>query len=220
MPDRSSDRYDLWAVNELLRKYEGLRIRPHGGTSLRIEGELDFRMAPPQREDIADTYRIAIDVPLRFPAEIPTVRSLDDRVPKDFHTNPDGTFCLGSPLQLHLILHECSRLTSFVDRCVVPFLYGRTYFKRHAEMPFEELRHGRKGILDDYARTLRVRSSEAAIQMVALMAIKKNLANKKPCPCGSGQRVGKCHNRLLNPLRKRLGRSWFRREYANLIKMA
>lgn len=220
MSDCSRDRYDSWAIDELLRKYDGLRIRPHSGEHLRIEGDLVFRMAPPQREELVDAYRIAIDVPLRFPVEIPTVRSLDGRVPKDFHTNPDGTLCLGSPLQLHLILHENSCLTSFVDRCVVPFLYGRTYFERHAEMPFEELRHGRTGILDDYARTLRVGTADVAAQMVALMAMKRRLANKKPCPCGSGQRVGKCHNRLLNPLRIRLGTSWFRREHANLIRMA
>jgi hypothetical protein len=40
--------------------------------------------------------------------------------------------------------------------------------------------------------------------------MKKRQANKLPCPCNSGRRVGQCHHLEINRLRNKLGRSWFR----------
>jgi SEC-C motif len=51
------------------------------------------------------------------------------------------------------------------------------------------------------------------MEMVPLTTLKKRVANKHLCPCGSNRRLGKCHNLTVNRLRKQLGRSWFRKEY-------
>jgi hypothetical protein len=50
----------------------------------------------------------------------------------------------------------------------------------------------------------------AVLGFVNLVAMKKRIANKKLCACGSGLRLGRCHNRRVNWLRDRLGRHWFR----------
>jgi hypothetical protein len=39
-----------------------------------------------------------------------------------------------------------------------------------------------------------------------LLTIHKRIANKRRCPCGSGNRAGRCHNKKLNLWRTRLGR--------------
>jgi len=36
-----------------------------------------------------------------------------------------------------------------------------------------------------------------------------NFGEAQPCPCGTGMRLGRCHNRKLNTLRDKLGRRWF-----------
>jgi hypothetical protein len=53
-------------------------------------------------------------------------------------------------------------------------------------------------------------------EFVRLAALRRREANKHPCPCGSGRRLGRCHNRRVNHLRGRLGRSWFRASLASL----
>jgi len=50
--------------------------------------------------------------------------------------------------------------------------------------------------------------------------MRKRHANKERCPCGSGDRVGWCHHRQLNRLRKRLGRYWFRMVEQQLLNEA
>jgi hypothetical protein len=61
-----------------------------------------------------------------------------------------------------------------------------------------------------------VNNRKAVERMIYLAASEKRKANRHPCPCGSGRRVGKCHNLALNRLRRRLGRSWFRIEYEQI----
>jgi hypothetical protein len=48
--------------------------------------------------------------------------------------------------------------------------------------------------------------------MLRLIGMKRRVANKRPCPCGSGLRAGKCHHRILNRLRQELGRQWCREQ--------
>jgi hypothetical protein len=45
-----------------------------------------------------------------------------------------------------------------------------------------------------------------AIPYCVLATMKRRRANKRPCPCGSGRRLGRCHNRKVNILRDRVGR--------------
>lgn len=85
-------------------------------------------------------------------------------------------------------------------------------------MPFGDLAHGRLGIIQDYMRLLRVDTEEATMKMLYLLGVKKRIANKQPCPCKSGRRLGRCHNHLLNSLREVQSQSWFRNEYIQLTR--
>jgi hypothetical protein len=96
-----------------------------------------------------------------------------------------------------------------VERCVVPYLYRYSYLKTHGEAPFGDLEHGAEGIQEDLRLLLGVDAKSAVLPFVHLVGIRKRHANKRTCPCGSGRRLGRCHNRLANRLRKRLGRYWF-----------
>jgi hypothetical protein len=89
-------------------------------------------------------------------------------------------------------------------------LYGHAYFEKHGVMPFSELRHGESGILQDLASLYGTSSNAAVVGFVRLTALSKRVANKAPCPCGSSRRLGRCHSRLTNYYRGRLGRGWFR----------
>ena len=78
------------------------------------------------------------------------------------------------------------------------------------EAPFGDLAHGAEGIREDLRLLFGVDRESAVLPFVRLVAMRKRHANKRVCPCGSGRRLGRCHNRSVNQLRDRLGRYWFR----------
>lgn len=209
---------DKLGLQALLDNYSGLRIRPQSGAELVVSGRLAFRAQCHGHEEISDSFLVQIDVSGGFPRELPRVRELGGRVPHGFHTNGDGTLCLGSPLRLHLLAGKRPTLLQFVERCVVPYLYGVCYREKHGTLPFGELAHGTKGVIDDYKAVFRVQEERACLEFMRLTALQRRKANRHACPCGSGRRLGRCHNRVVNALRQSCGRLAFRAEYQRLAR--
>jgi hypothetical protein len=116
-----------------------------------------------------------------------------------------------------LLLADAPTITGFIDKCLIPYLYGYSYFEKHGYLPFGELAHGGHGIIDDYKRLFNVASIEMCASMLLLIGQKRRIANKQRCPCGSGMRLGRCHNRIANRMRVKLGRRWCSKEAAWLI---
>lgn len=215
MGKAAGEPWNFVGLQEVLATHPHLRVIPTADLDwVRLQGELYFDAHLAGTGSVRDVYRIAIDIPLRFPKSLPTVRELAGRVPPDYHTNPDGTLCLGSPVRLHLALATEPTLIGFLNGCIIPFLAGYSYLEQAGQEWTRGLAHGDSGLIDDYMALFGVRSETTCVQMMALAEMKKRVANKHPCPCGSGQRVGRCHHRVLNDLRLCLGRRWWRREHA------
>lgn len=213
MVSSTLDQFERWKLDELLRDCPGLSLRPIVNGVVRLAGTLEFSAEATGFERIEDAYEVEMIIPHGFPRELPLVIETAGRIPKDFHTNDDGSLCLTSPLRQHLALTKAATLPGFVKSLVVPYLYGFSYREKHGELPFGELDHGMKGIRSDFAELFGVKDRKAVEEMVRLVGMKKRSANKCPCPCGSGRRLGKCHNRRVNHWRRRLHRTWFKAQY-------
>jgi hypothetical protein len=213
MRSHIEDHFERWKLDDLLLAYPDLSLRPIVNGVMRLTGTLAFSADAKGLERIDDAYEVEIIVPPSFPRELPLVKETAGRIPKDFHTNDDGRLCLGSPVRQHLELKKSPTLSGFMEHCVIPYLYGFSFREKHGQLPFGELEHGMKGIRQDFAEVFGVRHYQAAVRMVQLAGMKKSDANKRPCPCGGGRRLGKCHNHRVNVLRKQLGGTWFREQY-------
>jgi hypothetical protein len=210
--------YDQWQLDELLGKHPGLRIIPSDDAALILSGEIAFNGQGPRPEPIEDTYAIRLEVPPDFPDELPTVREIGGRISGSFHKLPDDQLCLGAPTALRLRLTESPTLVTYVDEFVVPYLFSHSFYLAHGEMPFGELAHGDVGLLAHLAELFGSEQSEKAQEFLHLASLRKRDANKHACPCQSGRRLGQCHNARVNELRDRLGRHWFAREYADVLR--
>ena len=204
-----SDRLTSWRIDELLLRQPGLRIVP-ADSDLVFAGTLEVNAQVPGKAAIRDMYEIQLRIPLNFPQKVPVVFETGGRIPRSYHRLQDGSLCLASETRLRLLLAEGLSLVAFVERCVVPYLYRYSYLKTYGEAPFGDLAHGAEGIREDLRLLFGVDQGWAVLPFVRLVAMKKKHANKRSCPCGSGRRLGRCHNRLVNRLRDRLGRYWFR----------
>jgi hypothetical protein len=206
-------------IDILLTRYPGLRLLPVVDDRVRIGGTLLFTADTKGFEPIQDAFDVLISVPETFPAKLPAVKETEGRVPNSFHTNPDGTLCLGSPTRQRLCLVERPTVLAFVEHCVIPYFYNFVHYLKFGILPFGELPHGWEGIFADYAAMFEVLNIPAIVELVRLASLKKRVANKQACPCDSRQRLGKCRHHLkVNGYRDQLGRGWFREEYRSLAE--
>lgn len=212
------DRYEQIGVADLLVRYPELRITPTTGDDLCFEGTIDINVEGPDGTAIADRYEIRIVVPAAFPVDEPRVWETAKRIPRSYHKLDRNKLCLGSPLQIRMSIAKSPSLKNFVDAFVVPYLFGHSFYERHGRMPFGELRHGGDGILDHLRELFRARDACDPSQFLFLASRHKRSANKLPCPCNSGERLGRCHNRVVNAMRREFGRTWFAAEFKRIKK--
>lgn len=202
-------------IREFLQDYPGMAIRPTpSGSFVALSGTFDFSAKSNSGNEITDSYRLHILVPSAFPRSLPAVTETGNRIPRngEHHVNPDGTLCLGAPLRLLWQLSLKPTLSGFAEKCLVPYLYAISCkLKFGGDLPFNELQHGTPGELRDYADLFGLNEPEQARAALRLLMMKKRHANKYPCPCGCGRRLGKCpFNDKLRRFRDLADRSWFR----------
>ena len=196
-------------LEELLVWQKGLSIVPEA-SDLVLAGSLVFNAQIAGKARISDCYEVKIRISQGFPRRIPVVFETGGRIRISYNHLQDGSLCLGSETRLRLMLAEGLSLVGFVERCVIPYLYRYSYLKMYGEAPFDDLEHGPNGIAEDLRLLLGLNRQSEVSPFVRRLAMRGRPANKERCPCGSGTRVGRCHNRLINRLRERLGRYWFR----------
>jgi hypothetical protein len=218
MPESIQEQYGRWRLGDLLLQHPGLGIVPSSDNGLVLAGELNFILRGPAHAPIEDTYAVEMQVPSSFPRRLPGVKETGGRIPEDFHKLEGNLLCLAAPTELRLRLTASPTLPTFVNRFVIPYLFGYSYFARHGVMPFGELDHGARGIRQHLAELFSAPSSTGVERFMLLASLKKRVANKRACPCGSGRRLGRCHNRSVNRVRARFGPAWCRDEYARITR--
>jgi hypothetical protein len=189
------------AMSEVLSRFESLRLVPSEDGSILLRGGVDFTASAIVCTTVTDSYQISLRIPDAYPSELPVVHETGGRIPTDFHKLEGNALCLGSPFRLWLLTQQNPSLLNFIERLVVPYLYAYSLREAGEAMPFGELRHGSPGLVDDLGEMLGASDSKTAAAYVQAIMRKKRIANKRPCPCGSGMRLGRCHNRRVNGLR-------------------
>lgn len=159
-------------MEELLRKYPELRLQATVTGDTTIAGSLEFSAPGPGQQLISDRYEVSIGVPPTYPETAPPVRETASRISRDFHKLDTGHLCLGSPTRLRLILAETPSLLSFVERRVVPYLYGYSIVEAGGTLPFGELSHGSRGLRDDLAAMLGIDDERALLGFVRAAVVR------------------------------------------------
>lgn len=206
-------------LREFLVDYPDMRLIPETGTFLVLKGMFRFTASIQDTNEITDSFALLIRVPTVFPRDIPRVTEIAGRIPNDgkHHINQnDGTLCLGSPLRLLYNLSRNPTMVGFAENCLVPYLYAMSRnLNEGIPFIFGELQHGSPGELNDYTELLGLKNSDQAKMAVQLLSMKERSANKRPCPCGCGKRLGHCDFRVrLSKVRHLTSLKWFR----NILK--
>jgi hypothetical protein len=187
-----------------------------------LEGIYHLHAHHPSKGNVDCDYRLRIEIPISFPKVIPIVRETSYKIPRDrkHHVSMDSvhhtdSLCLGSRINILQKIHENPTISSFVEKCVVPFLYSATL----NSFVFGELEHGYDGILEEYQDIFSVFTDIQVLDILLCISKKKRIANKYPCPCGCGNRLGRCKlHYKINQIRYLASRNSFRAEYNNILR--
>lgn len=201
-------------VDDLIRAFPRLRRRPTPTSGqAAVSGSIQFEASSSGKPTITDEYRIRIEVSLESTQAFPKVFEVGQRIRplEDNHVNRGGDLCLGSPLRVLQILGPKPTLVDFVEKCVIPFLYAASWRERGLPgFPFDELAHGAQGLVHDYERLFSVAGALKVATTLELLGKRKRVGNKRPCPCGCGQRLARCEMHVrLAPFRKLAPRSFY-----------
>ena len=162
-----------------------------------LSGALPFEASADGLETITESFEIELIVPSDFPQTLPRAKETGGRIEIDYdHCNPGGTLCLAVPVEQRRIFFGQPTLLGFVNRLVIPYLYGYCYWKKHGRHPFDEAAHGYEGILQHYIDTLGLHDEVSALAVICFL-FEHGYRGHHDCPCGSGLRVRGCHGPAL-----------------------
>jgi hypothetical protein len=197
------------ALEEFRREFPEFGIRRDRNDDLRLAGAFTRALRADGFPDIEDTFDLEIVIPRCFPARPPRAYDRGERIPGDYHRLLDKALCLASPLRIALAVRREPALLAFARRFLIPYLYRFSHIDKFGCDPWPDLPHGVPGIIADYSRLLGATSPHLCVEFIALLGKRKRIANKRPCPCGSGHRLGKCHHIRINGVRRACPRSVF-----------
>ena len=184
-------------INQLIAVHKGLRDVVECDDGIVVSGLLPFEASADGLETITESFEIELTIPYDFPEALPRAKEIAGRIGSDYeHRNPSGTLCLAVPVEQRRIFLENPTLLGFVNRLVIPYLYGYCFFKKHGRHPFDESAHGNEGILRHYVDTLGLRDPLSALAVVSFL-LEHGYRGHHDCPCGSGMRVRACHGPAL-----------------------
>lgn len=189
-------------IAELTAVHKGLTNIVERDMEMIVSGALSFEASAEGFETIIESFDIELTVPNDFPENLPHVRETGGRIGTDYeHRNPTGTLCLAVPVEQRRIFFEQPTLLGFINRLVIPYLYGYSFFKKQGRHPFDEAAHGYEGILRHYVYTLGLRDELAALAVICFL-FEHGYRGHHDCPCGSGKKVRTCHGPALMALHR------------------
>ena len=201
--------------SELVAVFSKLSLSPQQDGGFLVSGDLGFSSTV-GGVTIQDRYRIEMLISQDYPNRPPVVKEVGRRIPKAFHVNPDGTLCLAAEIEVKRRFDKSQTLIHFVKDLVIPFFYQHSYFEKYGKMPFGELSHGAKGVLEHYVDYFGVDDELTALLLLKVIA-EDNYRGHHMCPCGSGVIVRKCHGKQLLKLKSLQPHSYFLFEYVGCV---
>ncbi len=206
-------------IDELIAVHKALTDIAERDDGVVVSGLLLFEASADGLETITESFEIELTIPYDFPETLPRARETGGRIGADYeHRNPSGTLCLAVPIEQRRILLENPTLLGFVNRLVIPYLYGYCYFKTHGRHPFDEADHGYEGILRHYIDTLDLRDELSALTVISFL-LEHGYRGHHDCPCGSGMRVRACHGPGLLALHQTHNQQTLRSDFVAIFSI-
>ena len=151
------------------------------------------------------TAKVFSSLPALFIEEIEPI--------SDRHFGADKSACLCSPLGEDEFLTPTFEIRPFIEKLVIPFLYGQLFYSANQRWPWSEYAHFATGLLEAYGECPDPTKIEGLLQTLARYfdtwpAIRAVLLRKgyikghTPCFCTKKDQMRRCHPLALQGIQK------------------
>ncbi len=180
-------------IAELVKTFEGLNVIQHDDTLILVSGIISFNAGYQDLERFNDWFEIDLFVPTSYPSKLPVVKEKSNKISEAFeHINADDSFCLAVPMDKNLAFEKAPNLVGFMDNLVIPFLYSYCYWHKYSKMPYGEMQHGAKGLMEYYLNLFNTKNPAHTFATI-INCLQNGYNAHMPCACGSGKKTLKCH---------------------------
>jgi hypothetical protein len=185
--------------DELENKYPDLRVVIDGGL-VYLEGSLPLVHESTE----LDRFHIRIKIPPEFPESIPKVWETAGRIPLNgrWHTYDDGSLCVIVPEEW-LLNPESKSILAYLDGPLRNYFLGHVYAESGLTRPMGERSHGSMGLLETYGEWVGS-NEQTVIENYLLYLSRDKIPRQWFCPCGSGQKLRRCHGEHVRNLQKKI----------------
>lgn len=162
---------------------------------VKLSGELEFN-ASFNNQEISDTYLILIVFPKDYPDAVPVSFETEDKIPDNYHKNPDKSLCIAPPLDLIQKFSSNPCILNYINNLLIPYLYRYSFIQKYGKAPFDEYSHGALGLIEYYFELLEINSISTLGKML-LIVLENKYRGHLLCPCGSYKKLRYCHGLKL-----------------------
>lgn len=188
-------------VNQLCRVLEEMEVQDASESTISISGVLEIDSII-RDEYILESYRVKIDIPNNYPRELPVIKELSSKIDEHYsHVNLDNSLCLATDVDMHVQLSPCYSLLDYVTKFVIPYFISHEYHKKYNIFPFGERAHGIEGVFEFYREFFKIEKFNPMYDLLHYTSTKRYRGHVV-CPCGSNERVRKCHGERIQSLQK------------------
>jgi hypothetical protein len=131
----------------------------------------------------------------------------------DRHFGPDKSACLCSALEEDEFLSPDFQLQRFLERLVIPFLYGQVFYSLNQRWPWPEYAHGATGLLESYGKfpvpakldsslVALIQCGQAWPPIRAALLQRDYIKGHTACFCERKDQIRRCHPRALQGIRQ------------------
>lgn len=145
-------------------------------------------------EIIRGKYSIIIDLNAM---PIPYVYDVDGSINTNYsHRYTDGHLCLATDIEQILFIEKYKKISLWIEKYVESYFVSYEYFNKYGVYPFGEYSHGKNGILEFYENYFNLTGEKRSKEILEYILFKKYRGHDL-CPCGSLQKVRKCHKDII-----------------------
>jgi hypothetical protein len=129
------------------------------------------------------------------------------------HFGADKSACMCSSLEEDEFLTPEFQFQPFVEKLVIPFLFGQLFYTLNHRWPWQEYAHYATGLFESYGRCPDPAKAEAFLQTLtkfpdswpavrAALQQKAYIKGHTPCFCSKKDQIRRCHPRALRGIQQ------------------
>lgn len=149
-----------------------------------------------------DSFQIRAGISPNFPEKEPCVFETGERIPRiaDRHINVGTGSCCLCIWEEWLQTTPSPSFENFLTGVMHDYFLSQVYFETKNDWPFGQRAHGIAGLVESFSELLGVEPDFEVIENYLHALSMGKFKGHNDCPCGSEERIRKCHRKQLKQL--------------------